>query len=197
MSCASTAANVTWAQGRVATSSEYQADPDAWAVGDSEGHSHTAITFAFQRGGDDADRATRVIRGVAEWATRVVRCDLAFAGGVLAPEAWYRADSEKLRSAAAASASRESAYHSCGVPITCEYIGQKQVLPSHAIWYEPDPVKWQVPAGEWASQTQVTFLWSLYTDVRRQDKAEVAAHHASARQSVPFPEDIEVWTNEP
>ena len=171
---------------RSSSDPEYQSDPDAWVVGDSERRSHTVITFAFQRGGDDAD-----------WATREVYCNHAFARGVLAPQEWYPLDVGQLRSAAAASAMREHSYHSCKVPITCEYIGQKQVLPSHAIWYEPDPNKWQVPAGERTSQMQVTFLWSLHTDVCRQDRVEVAANHASARQSVPFPEDIEVWTNEP
>ena len=168
---------------------KYRRNPSEWEVAEGERHSQTVITFAFQRGGEEAP-----------WITEATACHHCFATGPTPPQVWKKhVDVRRLRSAAAASAQKErnAVAHFAVPPITCEYIGQKQILPSHAVRYEPDPEKWRVPEGERASQMPVTFLWAIHTEAYRQDRVEVAAHNAAARQSVPFSRDIEIWTNGP
>ena len=93
---------------------KYRSDPETWVVEDGERHSQTVITFAFQRGGDDA-----------EWTTREVACHHALARGVPAPEAWLEpsmtlAELEKLASAASKRLSKEF-----DEAVLCNYRGQR------------------------------------------------------------------------
>ena len=118
---------------------EYRRAPAEWVVADGGRHSRTVITFAFQCGGDEAP-----------WTTQETACHNCLARGPSPPQVWKHVDMQLLRSAAAASARKESraVAHFAVPPISCMYIGQKQILPSHAVRYEPDPEKWHIPEGE-------------------------------------------------
>ena len=73
---------------------KYRRDPETWVVEEGKRRSETVITFAFQRGEDDA-----------EWSVTEVACKNAESRGVPAPEQWRQpnvtlADLEKLAAAA-------------------------------------------------------------------------------------------------